>query len=247
MPRGALPNFLKNFAQLPVTGFSVTIPHKEAAYEEAVNRDESAELIKAANTLILTEGGYSASNTDYTAARDSILNNLPQHGGKPIELNKMAALVLGAGGVARAIVHVLHQFGMQISVTNRTLPRAQEVAKLVQAKAIPWEGRHNVRCDFLVNCTPVGMHPHVDDTPIHHSFLKPGLIVFDTVYTPENTLLVKEARARGCHVITGVDMFVRQATEQFRKFTGIDAYDMLRKEVKRALLPIHIREEDETK
>ena len=64
------------------------------------------------------------------------------------------------------------------------------------------------------------MHPNVDEMPIHHSFLKPGLMVFDTVYTPETTLLVKEARARGCHVITGVDMFVRQAALQFQLFTG---------------------------
>src|SRR5262249_37300152 len=103
--------------------------------------------------------------------------------------------------------------------------------------------RHSVLpCELLINCTPVGMHPNVDESPIHPSFLKPGLMVFDTVYTPETTLLVREARNRGCHVITGVDLFVRQAALQFQLFTSQDApLDLFRTVVKRALSPVTIR------
>ena len=73
---------------------------------------------------------------------------------------------------------------------------------------------------MLVNCTPVGMHPNVDDSPYDKHYLRPSMIVFDAVYNPENTLLIKEARNRNCTVVTGVEMFVRQACLQFQLFTG---------------------------
>jgi 3-dehydroquinate dehydratase/shikimate dehydrogenase len=110
---------------------------------------------------------------------------------------------------------------------------------------VDWTARHSVLCDLVVNCTSVGLHPNVDDSPLHHSFLKPGLVVFDTVYTPEQTLLIKEARDRGCHAITGVEMFIRQAALQFEKFTGRTApVDLFRKVIRRALSPVQLREED---
>ena len=86
------------------------------------------------------------------------------------------------------------------------------------------------------------MHPNVDESPLHASFLKPGLMVFDAIYTPEQTLLIKEAKSRGCHVLTGVDMFVRQAALQFQLFTGKEApLDLMRTVVKQALSPVTIR------
>jgi 3-dehydroquinate dehydratase/shikimate dehydrogenase len=90
------------------------------------------------------------------------------------------------------------------------------------------------------------MHPDVDETPLHHSFLKPGLVVFDTIYTPETTLLIKEARARGCAVITGVDMFIRQAGRQFAMFTGQEPpIELMQTILRRALSPVHHNDEDE--
>ena len=86
------------------------------------------------------------------------------------------------------------------------------------------------------------MHPNVDETPIHHSFLAPELIVFDTVYTPETTRLVREARERGCHVLTGVDMFVRQAALQFELFTGQPAPFELMTKRPAGASPIHFSE-----
>jgi 3-dehydroquinate dehydratase/shikimate dehydrogenase len=88
------------------------------------------------------------------------------------------------------------------------------------------------------------MHPNVDESPIHPSFLKPGLVVMEIVYTPETTLLVKEARSRGCHVLTGVDVFVRQAALQFELFAGRQApLDMMRRVVRHAFSPVALREE----
>src|SRR5271166_6624290 len=102
-----------------------------------------------------------------------------------------------------------------------------------------WESRHSITCDTLINCSAAGMEPNFDETPVHASFLKPHLLVFDCVYTPENTLLIKEARDRGCQVATGVDMFVCQAALQFRLFTGRQPpLDFMRKVVRRALSPL---------
>ena len=92
------------------------------------------------------------------------------------------------------------------------------------------------RADMLVNCTPVGMHPNVDETPFDKHYLKPSMVVFDVVYNPENTLLVKEARSRNCTVVTGVEMFVRQACLQFKLFTGQEGpADLMREVVRRTI------------
>jgi 3-dehydroquinate dehydratase/shikimate dehydrogenase len=139
----------------------------------------------------------------------------------------------------------LHREGALVAIANRTYERAQHLAEEVGCRAVEWGARHNVVCELLVNCTSVGMHPNMDDSPIHPSFLKPGLIVMDTIYTPETTLLVKEARSRGCHVITGVDLFVRQAALQFELFTGGPApLEQMRKVVRHALSPIALPEDD---
>ncbi len=244
VPRGDLAGFLKDFERIPVQGYSVTIPHKEAALAAAAVRDEASELVGAANTLVRCEGGLAASNTDYQAALDSLVAHLPAppEGGEP-SLHSRVVLLLGAGGVARAVAHALHRAGAIVTIANRTEERALKLKSEVGCRMCAWEARNSVLCDVLVNCTSVGMHPNVDESPIHPSFLKPGLVVFDTIYTPENTLLIKEARSRACHVLTGVDMFVRQAALQFRLFTGREPpLELMQQVVKRALSPVQVRE-----
>jgi 3-dehydroquinate dehydratase/shikimate dehydrogenase len=246
VPREELAIFLKDFAILPVSGYSVTIPHKEEVADLAPAKDDPVTWIRAANTLVSGPKGFTAYNTDYQAALDSMLAHIgelnPQ---EPATLRHRSTLLLGAGGVARALAHLLHRNGAKLTITNRTYARAQELAEELGCVIAPWEGRHAVLCDLVVNATSVGMHPNVDESPLHASFFKPGMVVFDTVYTPETTLLVKEARARGCHVLTGVDMFVRQAALQFRLFTGQEPpLDVMRKVVKRALSPIKILSEE---
>jgi 3-dehydroquinate dehydratase/shikimate dehydrogenase len=247
VPRGELGDFLKEFEFFPVNGYSVTIPHKEAAALLAVQKDPTTTATNAANTLLRADEGFAAFNTDYLAARDSLLANFPGVSeGAPPTLHSRTVLLLGAGGVARAVAHMLHREGALVTISNRTADRAMKLKEEVGCRVIDWEGRHSVPCDILVNCTSVGMHPNVDESPVHPSMFKPGLIVFDTIYTPETTLLIKEARARACHVITGVDMFVRQAALQFQLFTGRDApLDLMRSVIKRALSPVAIRDETE--
>jgi 3-dehydroquinate dehydratase/shikimate dehydrogenase len=246
VPRGELPGFLKDYDRFPIHGYSVTIPHKEAAVTVAEEKDPAVSLTQAANTLIHGKDGWSAYNTDYQAALESLLANLPPGlDGSPGTLQSRAVLLLGAGGIARAFAHALHREGALVTIVNRTHERGLKLAEEVGCRALDWGARHSVMSDMVVNCTSVGMHPQVDESPLHPSFLKPGLVVFDTVYTPETTLLVKEARNRNCHVVTGVDIFVRQAAVQFHLFTGQEPpIDLMRKVVKRALSPVTIREEE---
>lgn len=246
VPRGELAGFLKAFERIPVQGYSVTIPHKEAAVKLAAVKDPAVERIGAANTLVRTPKGWHAYNTDAQAALESLKNNLPMGpDGIPSSLANRSVLLLGAGGVARALAHSLREEGVLLVLANRTLDRAQVLAEEVGCKFVDWGARHNVMCDTLINCTSVGMHPDLDECPVHESFLRPGLWVFDTVYTPETTLLVREARERGCHVLTGVDMFVRQAGLQFKLFTGMaPPLDIMEQLVRRALSPVRLKEED---
>jgi 3-dehydroquinate dehydratase/shikimate dehydrogenase len=248
VPRGELAAFVQSFAELPVAGYSVTIPHKEAAARLPGHHDPSVETMGAANTLVAVEGSFAAYNTDGQAAIDSLRAHLPPAAdGTPGLLATRTVLVLGAGGVARAIAHGLRREGAALSIANRTANRADALAEEVGCKHVDWNARHSVVCDTLINCTSVGMHPNLDEMPIHNSFLKPGVMVFDTVYTPETTLLVREARARGCHVLTGVDMFVRQAALQFKLFTGRDApLETMKALVRRVLSPVHASDENES-
>lgn len=282
VPGETLPTFLQVFEKVPVQGYSVTIPHKEAAAVAARVKDSTVERTQAANTLVRSSDGFAASNTDYQAAIDTLNDLLPTFGPPSVEvtlpsgLNLTApavlghssaittaapavsraepgvspiagrvALVLGAGGVARAVAHALHREGAMVTVVNRTGERARHLAGEIGCRHVEWTARHSVVCDLVINCTAVGMHPNVDESPLHHSFLKTGLTVFDTVYTPEQTLLIKEARERGCHAITGVEMFIRQAALQFEKFTARKApVDLFRKVIRRALSPVLIEEDD---
>jgi 3-dehydroquinate dehydratase / shikimate dehydrogenase len=223
VPRGMLPAAVEAYNYIPVSGYSVTIPHKEAAAALAREKDLNVEVTQAANTLVrMRDGKFSAANTDYSAAVESLKAHLAERAGDgPVpQLSQLSVLVLGAGGVARAVAFGLHREGAQLTITARTYERAQKLAEEVKCKAVDWHARHSISFDVLINCTPVGMHPNVDEAPCHLSILKPGVTVFDTIYRPETTFLLREARTRGCQTITGVDMFVRQAAKQIELFIG---------------------------
>jgi 3-dehydroquinate dehydratase/shikimate dehydrogenase len=216
---------------------SVTIPHKETALRHCRHQDELVQAIGAVNTLAFGPDGVAGFNTDATAAVESLevaIAEQEQQGdasGMPVK----TALVLGAGGAARAVAFGLKRKGIDVTVASRTLERAERIAAEVGSKAVAWNSRHRLPYDCLVNATPVGMHPNVDETPYERDHLRPYMIVFDTVYNPESTLLIKEARAVGCRTVTGVEMFVRQAAIQFRIWQGIDPPpQVMREALKRA-------------
>ncbi|MEX0718893.1 MAG: shikimate dehydrogenase [Planctomycetaceae bacterium] len=238
VPPDALAATLDEFGRLGFRGYSVTIPHKEAVLERFGRPDDPAWEIGAANTLYLDgEGEWQVMNTDYEAALDSIRLGLdPDDEG---ELEGKKALVLGAGGAARAVVLGLVRNGVQVTIANRRGERAAKLAEQFRCKQVQWENRTTVHADILVNCTPLGMHPNVDDTPFDKNAFLEDMLVFDMVYNPESTLLLKEARERGCRTVSGIEMFVRQGAVQFERFTARDApLDAMRAALRKGISPV---------
>jgi len=237
VPAEQIDEFLAGAGRWPLAGLSVTIPHKEAVLKQCREVDDLVRSIGAANTLSFGPQGITASNTDATAAVESLAaaltgDDLPSGGDG---LGVKTAIVLGAGGAARAVAFGLRKKGIEVTVAARTAERARKIAIEVGCKAVDWAGRHRLPHDCVVNATPVGMHPNVDETPYDKEHLRPYMVVFDTVYNPENTLLIKEARSVGCRVVTGVEMFVRQAAIQFRIWQGAEPpQGVMREALKRA-------------
>jgi len=135
-------------------------------------------------------------------------------------LKNEKALVLGAGGAGKALAYGLVQRGAMVTVTDIDAERAVELAGHLGCDYERWDGRESVQPKILVNCTPIGMHPKIDATPYPKSSLHSRMLVFDAVYNPEFTLLIKSAQEKGCKVVTGLEMFIGQACYQFKLFTG---------------------------
>jgi 3-dehydroquinate dehydratase/shikimate dehydrogenase len=241
IPNGTLKEALGALSYLKFRGISVTIPHKEAIIPMLHRTDKAVEMTGACNTVVVDpEGHWVGHNTDYRAAVASLeeaLGGALPGGASPL-MDKQA-LILGAGGVARAIAFGLSRRGAGVTVTNRNDERASKLAEQVGCRSTNWTMRAGTLCDILVNCTPVGMHPEVDESPVPAAAFKPGMVAFDTVYHPENTLFLKLARDHECHTVTGVDMFVRQAAIQFEYYTGQEPpVDVMRDVVRRKLSPL---------
>ncbi|MCA9061157.1 MAG: shikimate dehydrogenase, partial [Planctomycetaceae bacterium] len=224
------------FDKLGISGYSVTIPHKEAVLDFCDAPDELTDLIGAANTLYRHDGQWIATNTDASAALDSIMLGLSQSPTSTPDLVGRKVLILGAGGVARAIGRALCDKGAAVVVANRSRERGKALAAELGCQHVMWENRGAEMCEILINCTSVGMFPKMNETPFEAHWLNESALVFDTVYNPEQTLLLKEARERGCTVVSGVEMFVRQAARQFELFTGQAApIDYMAETMRRAM------------
>jgi shikimate dehydrogenase len=218
-------------------GVNVTIPHKEAALAVAGEASEAAHEIGAANTLTFREGGIRADNTDATG----LLAALPDR------MEGRTALVLGAGGSARAAVWALAGQGALVSVWNRTGERADELVRdlapagagtVAEGKLAPLSGdqARAGRFDLIVNCSAIGMK---DEDPFEHLPLDPGRLnptvaVVDLVYAGSESRLIEEARARGAAGIDGLEILVRQGAESLRIWTGMDPpLDVMREAARR--------------
>ena len=241
IPKSDLRTFIINCKELGIEGLSVTIPHKEGALLHCNRAESSATGIGAVNTMVFQDDDIYGYNTDYRAAMDCIeeLFKIDKTVERPMQ--GMTALVLGAGGVSRAIAWGLKQRHCEVLIASRTMERSQMLAGELGCRVIEWDQRHNERINLLVNGTPVGMHPDVDHSPYDAASLNQFVAVFDTVYNPENTLLIKYAKKADCRIITGIDMFVRQAAYQFKLFTGKDGpSSLMRKTIKDATNPVQL-------
>lgn len=221
VPREHLDSFMENMHELSITGLSITIPHKESILRFVNGLDEDVAGIRAANTLVVKNKSNLAYNTDCKAAMLSLAHMEDKYKEKQPFVGR-TALILGSGGVAKAIAYGLTKGGASVAITGRNTRTAEQMAQDFKAKYVDWSFRHEFQTDYIINCTPAGMHPDLNSTAYDVDRLQSHHLVFDTVYTPQRTMLIKGAIERGCQIITGVDMFVRQAAMQYKLFTGTD-------------------------
>lgn len=199
--------FYKIADLLNLQGVSVTVPHKENIPQFCKDGDP-IKTIGSANTLVRVEDHWQVRNTDIEAAIESILCFLPEN-------MTPRVLILGAGGVGRALAHGMHHKGWKLCITNRSTEKAEKLSEECPGSEwVHWDDRTAHGFDVVVNGTSLGMSPNVQQCPMHFEGSHTGLIVFDTVYTPEITLFLKEARESGAMIITGREMFYRQAALQ---------------------------------
>lgn len=215
--------FIRELRRLDVKGYSVTIPHKESVIDHLDAIDPMAKKIGAVNTIINKDGQLIGYNTDCKAAIQALedMNQVSLTDTKNDRLKGRRVTLLGAGGAARAIAFGLQERGAQVTVVNRNYERAQSLARDVGCLSRKLNELPSIETDILINATPVGMFPAVNETPVDKNQLKPGMIVFDTIYNPIETRLLREAKAQGCKIVGGLPMFVNQAAAQFELWTGL--------------------------
>jgi len=214
---------------LGFSGFSVTLPHKSnaIAYLKKTGGDIEplAAAIGAVNTLkVGLNGRLNGYNTDCDGAIDALVcaMGIGRH-----DLHSSKVAVVGAGGVARAVVAGLCDVGAKVTIFNRTLSKAEGLGSEFGAKVAPLDAAAECRADVLINCTSIGMHPNIDASPVPESAISGDMVVFDTVYNPAETLLLKYAKAAGAKAVCGAEMFIRQAMAQYKIFTGSEADEQI--------------------
>lgn len=235
------------FAPLNLSGLSITIPHKENALrylkEKGAEIDPLAYSIGALNTIVIEGGRLKGFSTDYSAILDSITVALKI---TREQLKDYCVAILGAGGTGRTAVAALANCGATVVIYNRTHEKAEALAAEFNGKsgkvvAARLEKLCDSCCQIFINTTSVGMHPKADVSPIDGMDMKfsPEMLVFDTIYNPIKTKLLQTAEAAGATVITGLEMFVRQAVGQFEAWTHKTApADLMRRVVEERLKQI---------
>jgi 3-dehydroquinate dehydratase / shikimate dehydrogenase len=198
-------DFLKFQASALIRGVAVTIPYKAEAHALAHSLSVAAEQTGAVNTLMVKERGWHGENTDV----EGFLIPLKRR----VRPGRLRTLVLGAGGAARAVIYALRSEGAEVVVAARDVEKARPLVGSFQVQAIPWEKIESQHWDLLVNATPIGMYPEVDRSPVPADLLK-GEWVYDLVYNPAETRLLKDAARKGCKTIAGGEMFLAQAWKQ---------------------------------
>ena len=219
---GHIGDLVRTMREMPLSGVSVTIPHKQSVVEHLDSIDSLAEGIGAVNTIYWKNGSLVGTNTDAIGITAPL--------GKRMNLRGASALVVGNGGAAKAAVVALRQRGVQVAVTGRNPRRVGRLARLHAVEAIDFTQLGDRYFDVLVQATPVGMLPNVNGNLFPDRI--PADVVFDLVYNPLETALLKRAAEAGKVVVSGIEMFVEQAAAQFQIWTGLDApRDVMREAV----------------
>ena len=211
VPPAELPAAIARMRREGMRQLAVSLPHKQSVIAQLDRIDSIARAIGAVNTVTLRDGLLEGSNTDWIGAVRALE--------REIELPGRRAVVLGAGGTARAVVYGLIERGARVRVLNRSLPRAEQLAAdLGAAGAGPLEALADTPHEVLVNTTSVGLRS--DESPVPAVALRGDGVVMDAVYDPERTRLLRDAEAAGARVVPGKWMLVYQAAAQLELWTG---------------------------
>ncbi|XVF30845.1 hypothetical protein REPUB_Repub16aG0092800 [Reevesia pubescens] len=233
-------NFITSYSSPDFAGYSCTIPHKEAALKYCDEVDPIAKAIGAISCMIRrsTDGKLIGYNIDYLGAIAAIEEGLrASNGAAPATGSPLAGkifVVIGAGGTGKALAYGGYEKGARVVVANRTYDKAKELASEIGGQALTLAELNNFYPEegmILVNTTSVGMEPRINETPLSKEALKHYSLVFDAVYTPKLTRLLREAQESGATIVYGTEMFINQAFVQFEMFTSLPAPKQLIRDV----------------
>jgi len=207
--------FMDRVRAEPLSGASVTIPHKRAVMGHLDRMTDRAKAVGAVNTLYWDGDKLCGENTDVTG----LVAPLKKLGALPD-----SAIVLGAGGAARAAIAGLQELGVgEIIVSNRTQEKAESLAADFSISSVVWDNRMDESPGLILNTTPLGMSGDMENlTPWDADRFPTGAVAYDIVYNPLETRFLREAEAAGCVTISGLEMFLHQGLAQFRLWTGRD-------------------------
>jgi 3-dehydroquinate dehydratase / shikimate dehydrogenase len=211
----ALDPFMRALPILRLSGFSVTRPYKTDILPYLQEVEEAAALCGSVNTVMVHDGLLQGSTSDGRG----VVAPLKKH----LDLKGRSVVIVGAGGAARATALALHRKGARVTVLARDGGRARSVAAVVGCQHGPLSDLQNRPWDVLINATPVGSQALVEETPVPAELLRPNGLVFDMVYDPLETRLLREATAAGCATIGGLEMLLAQAVAQFETWTALEA------------------------
>ena len=202
-----------------IQGLNVTIPHKQNVIEFMDELTPTANAIGAVNTIYMRGDKLIGDNTDAPGFLSDLKRVI---GNRELGIGK-SAIVLGAGGSARAVVYALANDGWNVTIAARRIEQAHQLADSFSTHHFPLTtfALLPLTFDLIVNTTPLGMTPNTESSPLPENLSLPAnAFVYDLVYNPRETKLVRDAKAQGCHASTGLGMLIEQATLAFEKWTG---------------------------
>ncbi|MBI4762625.1 MAG: shikimate dehydrogenase [Chloroflexota bacterium] len=245
-----LKNILRRLRAGDLHGLNVTIPHKQNVIPFLDELTPTAQAIGAVNTIYMQGGKLIGDNTDaagFLADLKKFLAESPSPIlGEGTGVREKSAIVLGAGGSARAVVHALLNDGWNVTLAARRIEQAEQLAGSFanyQLQITTFDLRPStfdlrpLTFDLIVNTTPLGMTPNIETSPLPETAtFRPGTIVYDLVYNPRETKLVRQAKAQGCRAVSGLGMLIEQAALSFQIWTG---YNPPRQALYNSLLTDH--------
>ncbi len=206
-----LASLVRAIKTLPIHLITVTMPHKEIIkkYLDEIRQDASE--VGAVNTIVNKGGVLIGYNTDIEGVSAALCD---------VAIQKKRILLLGAGGAARVAAYVSAKNNGELFIHNRTKKNADILVRAFGGAVISGQKMRNMPFDIIINATPVGMYPNSNRTPLENYRFVPGQVVFDVLYSPVQTRMLREAKRAGARAISGIDMFLAQALSQITIWTG---------------------------